>query len=279
MLRRNPSTGSKHVKANLSIKRIQLSKLVYWMTLKGVHPSEVVVVDLGCSTCKDYESVLRVGILPENYIGFDADPASVQEANRRLGRQQAFVVNLCSEDAREKIRVHMNAAKLSMAHIALCNFTLHHFRSNAQFFDLIDPSPQIPYAFMFEGCGVMCSILDARTVRQDSMTISGMIKLTMRRGVSGPEISSMIIRSDVEEGTGKFAGMGDWERCVFLDDVLRDGANKNFIAACSADSYNNAKIFDAEIAPHSARMEDEFFINLHGFLSFHATPVLCHYKL
>lgn len=279
MLRHKASTASKHVKANLSIKRIQLSKLVYWMSLKDIHPSEVVIVDLGCSTCKDYESVMRVGILPENYIGFDVDIGSVEEANRRLGREHAFVADLSAADARRTIRMHMNILRLSFAHIALCNFTLHHFRTNQQLFELIDPSPAVPNAFMMEGCGVMCSILDARNVQQDRVTISNMVQLTIERGGDVPKIISKIIRNDVEEGTGKYAYSGEPERCVYLDEVIRDGLKKNFIAACSAECYNNAKIFDVEIQPYSARMEEEYHVNLSHFLSFHATPVFCHYKL
>ena len=125
--------GDVHVKANLSVKRCMFGKAVYAAALGfGVPPSELVVVDMCASYGKDYESVIRVGISPRNYIGFDCSQEDIEKGNRSCnvgnGANALYYCNILEvDDARSRIVRAMRERGLPPAHIVLCNFAGPHF--------------------------------------------------------------------------------------------------------------------------------------------------------
>lgn len=288
--------GDEHVKMNLSVKRGMFGKAVYAAALRfGVPPSMLVVVDLCASYGKDYESVIRVGISPRNYIGFDCSQEDIEKGNRSCnvgnGAKALYYCDILKvDDTRDRIVKAMRERGLPPAHIVLCNFAVHHFDNNDSLFSIISPraSPGVARA----GCHLVCALCDASRVRElcgedggslppgvvGHVSIENMARYDL---IEGGKIRANIVRAG-QAGGGRYFKSGHEERAVTLDAVMAAARRWGFAAACEGRHYRNNEIYNAELSgmpggwASTRVMGNDMAKNLDAFLGVHATPILTH---
>jgi hypothetical protein len=301
------AAGDVHVKANLSIKRIMIAKAVYAAALRfNLPPSQLVLLDLCASYGKDYESVVRVGISPRNYIGFDCSEKDVELGNRICnvgGDMKALyycdITN--ASDAHRRMSLALQERQLPPAHVVLCNFAVHHFESDSDMFKLIDPNSEHGGVTQ-EGCALVCALCDesrvralasevrhedggatARGVTVAEVTIESMARYELKEGGL---ICAMVNRAphskhDGQGSGGRYFKAGVDERAVSLATVIVAGRQWRFSVACAHEVYDNYHIFVNELYGDGGwasvrRLDPLTYINLSRFLKVHATPIFTH---
>jgi hypothetical protein len=304
--------GDVHVKANLSIKRIMIAKAVYAAALRfNLPPSDLVLLDICASYGKDYESVVRVGISPRNYIGVDCSENDIEQGNRTCdvgGKKALYYADISNvHDARRRICAALQERQLPLAHVVLCNFAVHHFESDGELFRLIDPRCEVD-AVTQQGCALVCALCDqsrvlalcedARVgveVRHEQITtkspgdtvaevtIDSMARYELK---AGGKICAMVNRAsrhsnDGLRSGGRYFKAGVDERAVSLKDVVDTGGQWGFRVACCNEFYDNYEIYKNELYGQDGwasvrRLELLTHTNLRMFLGVHATPIFTH---